>query len=48
MPRTAAKPLDVKTIEALKKRAKPYRVSDGGGLLLEVSTAEQKQASVAE
>lgn len=42
MPRTAAKPLDVKTIEALKKRAKPYRVSDGGGLLLEVKTTGAK------
>ncbi len=36
MPRRAAKPLDVKTIEALKPRAAAYRVSDGGGLLLEV------------
>lgn len=42
MPRTAAKPLDVKTIEALKKGPKPYRVSDGGGLLLEVKTSGAK------
>jgi hypothetical protein len=42
MPRTAAKPLDVKTIEALKKREKPYRVSDGSGLLLEVKTTGAK------
>ena len=42
MPRTAAKPLDVKTIDALKKRPKPYRVSDGGGLLLEVRTTGAK------
>ena len=32
----AAKALDVKSIDALKPRDKPYRVSDGGGLLLEV------------
>ncbi|WP_158292111.1 tyrosine-type recombinase/integrase [Paracraurococcus ruber] len=32
----AAKPLDVKGIEALKPREATYRVSDGGGLLLEV------------
>lgn len=42
MPRTAAKPLDVKTIEALRKRATPYRVSDGGGLLLEVKPSGAK------
>lgn len=42
MPRIAAKPLDVKTIDALKKRPKPYRVSDGGGLLLEVKTSGTK------
>lgn len=42
MPRTAAKPLAVKTIEALPKRAKPYRVSDGGGLLLEVKPSGAK------
>ena len=42
MPRPAAKPLDVKTIEALKKREKPYRVSDGGGLLLEVKPSGAK------
>ena len=30
------KALDVKTIEAMKPRDKTYRVSDGGGLLLEV------------
>jgi integrase len=35
MPR-AGKNLDVKTLDALKPRAKPYRVSDGEGLLLEV------------
>lgn len=28
--------LDAKTVEAAKKRAAPYRLSDGGGLLLEV------------
>jgi integrase len=30
------KPLDVKTLDALKPRAAIYRVSDGGGLLVEV------------
>ncbi len=30
------KALDVKTLEALKPGPKPYRVSDGGGLLLDV------------
>ncbi len=30
------KALDVKTIEAAKKAEKPYRLSDGGGLLLDV------------
>lgn len=32
----AAKPLDVKTLEAIKPRETTFRVSDGGGLLLEV------------
>ena len=32
----SGKPLDVKTLDALKPRAATYRVSDGGGLLLEV------------
>ncbi|MFZ4410927.1 MAG: tyrosine-type recombinase/integrase, partial [Paracraurococcus sp.] len=32
----AAKPLDVKTLDAMKPREAPFRVSDGGGLLLEV------------
>ena len=31
-----SKNLDVKSIEALKPREAPYRVSDGGGLLIEV------------
>jgi integrase len=35
MPR-AGKNLDVKTLDALKPRERPYRVSDGEGLLLEV------------
>jgi integrase len=35
MPRSG-KNLDVKTLDALKPREKPYRVSDGEGLLLEV------------
>lgn len=30
-------PLDTKTLQALRPQAKPYRVSDGGGLLLQVS-----------
>jgi integrase len=34
--------LDVKTIEALKPRAAVYRVSDGGGLLLEVKPSGAK------
>jgi hypothetical protein len=32
----SGKNLDVKTLDALKPREKPYRVSDGEGLLLEV------------
>ena len=36
------KPLDVKSIEALKAKAKTYRVSDGGGLLLEVPPSGAK------
>ncbi|MCQ4161503.1 integrase arm-type DNA-binding domain-containing protein [Roseomonas sp. GC11] len=40
MPRTATRRarqnLTVKAIEALKPRERPYRISDGGGLLLEV------------
>jgi integrase len=36
------KPLDVKTLEALKPRAALYRVSDGGGLLLEVRPSGAK------
>ncbi len=42
MPKAAAKPLDVKTIEALAKRERPYRVSDGKGLLLEVKPTGAK------
>jgi integrase len=42
MPRAAASSLDVKTIDALKKRGRPYRVSDGGGLLLEVKPSGAK------
>ena len=38
----ASNPLDVKTIDALKPRAATYRVSDGGGLLLEVKTSGAK------
>ncbi len=34
--------LDVKTIDALKPRGAPYRVSDGGGLLLEVKPSGAK------
>jgi integrase len=41
MPR-AANPLDVKTIDALRPRAAAYRVSDGGGLLLEVKPSGAK------
>src|SRR3712207_5976776 len=40
--RRAGKPLDVKGIEALKPKAKTYRVSDGGGLLLEVPPSGAK------
>ena len=36
------KPLDVKSIEALKPKANTYRVSDGGGLLLEVPPSGAK------
>src|SRR5215218_6819602 len=36
------KPLDVKGIDALKPRAAAYRVSDGGGLLLEVKPSGAK------
>ena len=39
--RRSGKPLDVKTLKALKPRAMTYRVSDGDGLLLEVRPAEQ-------
>src|SRR4028118_592256 len=38
----AGKPLDVKGIDALKPRATTYRVSDGGGLLLEVRPSGAK------
>ena len=38
----AANPLDVKTIDALRPRAAAYRVSDGGGLLLEVKPSGAK------
>jgi len=41
MPR-AANSLDVKTIDALKPRGAAYRVSDGGGLLLEVKASGAK------
>jgi hypothetical protein len=30
------KNLDAKTVETAKPRARPYRLSDGGGLLLQV------------
>ncbi len=40
MPRPAA--LDVKRVEAFKPRASTYRVSDGGGLLLEVRPSGTK------
>lgn len=36
------KSLDVKGLDALKPRAMPYRVSDGGGLLLEVRPSGAK------
>ena len=32
----ARKPLNVKAIDSLKPKARPYRVSDGHGLLLNV------------
>lgn len=35
-------PLDVKTIDAAKLRAAPYRLSDGGGLLLEIKPSGAK------
>ena len=38
----ASKPLDVKGIDTLRPRAKTYRVSDGGGLLLEVRPSGAK------
>ena len=38
----AGKPLDVKGLDALKPRASTYRVSDGGGLLLEVRPSGAK------
>jgi len=38
----AGKPLDVKGIDALKPRATTYRVSDGGGVLLEVRPSGAK------
>src|SRR5215217_5665469 len=38
----AGKPLDVKGIEALRPRPATYRVSDGGGLLLEVRPSGAK------
>jgi len=38
----AAMPLDVKQIEVLKPGPKPYRRSDGGGLLLEVRPSGAK------
>jgi integrase len=41
MPR-ASNPLDVKTIDALRPRQGAYRVSDGGGLLLEVKPSGAK------
>jgi hypothetical protein len=34
--------LDQKTIEAAKPRARKYRLSDGGGLLLEVTPMAQR------
>src|SRR6478672_6774992 len=38
----AGKPLDVKGLDALKPRATTYRVSDGGGLLVEVRPSGAK------
>ena len=38
----AGKPLDVKDIEALRPRPATYRMSDGGGLLLEVRPSGAK------
>lgn len=35
-------PLDAKTVENAKKREKPYRLSDGGGLLLQVNKSGSK------
>ena len=40
--RRSGKPLDVKTVKALKPRAATYRVSDGDGLLLEVRPSGAK------
>ena len=34
--------LDAKTVENAKKREKPYRLSDGGGLLLQVNKSGSK------
>lgn len=42
MAKRAGKTLDVKTIAALKPREATYRVSDGGGLLLEVRPTGSK------
>lgn len=42
MPKAAAKPLDVKTIENAEPRDRPYRKSDGNGLLLEVKPSGAK------
>ncbi len=38
----AGKALDVKGVDALKPRTSTYRVSDGGGLLLEVRPSGAK------
>src|SRR3954454_13590477 len=38
----SGKTLDVKTLKALRPRAQTYRVSDGGGLLLEVRPSGAK------
>src|SRR3954454_24958120 len=38
----ASKPLDVKSIDALKPRPSTYRISDGVGLLLEVRPSGAK------
>ena len=38
----ARKSLDVKTIDSLKPKARPYRVSDGNGLLLDVRPSGAK------